>query len=178
MKKINDWENIEASGDYKNVTPGGYIAIISGIKDVANKEYLEVYLDILQGEFKGYYKELYERKGFWGLKAYASYKEKALGLFKRFITSVEESNKNFTYDFDENKLKNKAVGIVLSEEEYKKNDGTVSTRLVVNKFYNVEAIKHNDFKVPELKKLDTGTNTPVEEKRPVFVDISEDDIEF
>ena len=153
MRKLN-LENVEEAKEFDKVSPGLYIAKIINVEDFEQKEYLKLSLDIADGKFKNYYKELNASKGFWGLTAYKSYKETALSFFKAMITAIERSNQN--YKFDEEKyleLKNKFVGIVLSEEEYKKNDGSVGVRIVVNSLRSIEEIKKGDIKVPELKKL-------------------------
>ena len=50
-------------------------------------------------------------------------------------------------------MKGKRIGVVLGEEEYRKEDGTVGTRLYVAAVRSVKAIQDGDFKVPALKKL-------------------------
>ena len=65
-------------------------------------------------------------------------------------------------------MRGQFVGLVLGEEEYKKNDGTVGTRLYVKDIKTVEEIRKGDFKVPALKKL------PVEDI-PTFTEIAGDD---
>jgi hypothetical protein len=45
------------------------------------------------------------------------------------------------------------MGVVLGEEEYMAKDGTVKTRLYVSEVRSGKAIRDNDFKIPDLKKL-------------------------
>lgn len=61
-----------------------------------------------------------------------SYKQKALRFFKGFKTAVEESNRNYTFKNDPQSLVGKFMGVVLGEEEYRANDGSVKTRLYVH----------------------------------------------
>lgn len=153
MKKLN-LSQVEEQTEFKKVTPGLYIAKIVDVEDVPEKEYLKIQLDIAVGEFKNYYTELEESKGFWALTLYRSYKDAALSFFKAFITATEKSNAN--YKFDEDKyleLKGKLVGAVLSEEEYMKKDGTVNAKIVVNRLRSVDEIKKGDIEIPGLKKL-------------------------
>lgn len=51
----------------------------------------------------------------------------------------------------------KVIGIVLGEEEYRKNDGGIGTRLYVAQVRSIKSIETGDFKVPELKKLAADT---------------------
>ena len=93
-----------------------------------------------------------------------SYKEKALGMFKRFCSAISKSNGNFIFDgntvnSDEKTLAGKKVGIVLQEEEYYGNDGEKKTRLIVDREFSVDKLK--DQKVPKLKALkEDDTTTP------------------
>lgn len=166
MRNLN-LENVEENMEFKKVTAGGYIAEIKSVFDNTAKEYLEIELDIAEGEFKGNYKDLYEKKGFWGLVKRASYKENALPFFKGMITATEESNPGYKFAYDEKTLIGKRVGIVLGEEEYVGNDGSTKTRLYIDRFRNTKAILENDYKVPELKKL--------KEEVPTFEDVIDDD---
>lgn len=154
MKKI-DWNAVEEINEFKGIVPGGYIAKITNVLDEPQKEYLRVELDIADGEYKDYYKQLAESKGFWGLTMYRSYKESALGFFKNFKSCVEKSNKGYIFDSDEKSLEGKLIGVVLGEEEYVGNDGSEKKRIRVSSTKPVDDIKAGKFKVPEIKKLDT-----------------------
>jgi hypothetical protein len=118
MKQI-DMTNVQESGDFKSPTPGAYICTIEAVEDVADKEYLKITYDIAEGEFEGYYSEMRANHPDWTWAgAYRrSYKEKALGMFKRFCSSVSKSNGNYIFDggtinADERTLAGKKIGIV------------------------------------------------------------------
>lgn len=154
-KKVN-WNNVEASTEFAKVVPGGYICGITAVKDVEEKEYFLIEFDIADGEFKGYYKDLYDAKGFWGASFVKSYKDKAQSYFKSFLDAVAASNKGFDvskYDGDPNKLKGKYIGLVLAEEEYKAKDGSTKERLYVSDILPVSKIQSGDYVVPALKPL-------------------------
>lgn len=154
-KKI-DWKKVEANRDFPGVAPGGYICGITAVNDVGDKEYFLIEYDIAQGDFKGYYRRLYEARGFWGASFVKSYKEKALPFFKAFLDVIAASNSGFdadAYDNDPNGLKGKYIGLVLAEEEYRARDGAVKTRLYVDKILPVSEIEKGNFTVPALKPL-------------------------
>lgn len=157
MKNI-DWNKVEEAKDFERVKPGGYICGITAVKDVPEKEYLLIEYDIASGDFKGYYKALYDNKGFWGGSFIRSYSEKSLPFFKSFLTALSTSNPGFVYNNDENTLIGKYIGLVIAEEEYKGNDGKIKPRPYVAQIRSVKAIQANDFYVPELKKLESGTS--------------------
>lgn len=163
MKKL-DLSNVNEAGNSTRLPAGGYICRYTNVTDVSDKEYLRMDFDIAEGEFKGYYKDLEERAGFWGGKCFRSYKEKALPMFKRMCTAVTKSNKGYVFDGDKNSdettLIGKLVGIVLGEEEYEANNGETKTRLYVAYECSTDSIKKGEFKVPALKTLDKPTAAP------------------
>lgn len=167
--------NVQEAQEFKRLTPGAYICKIIAIEDVEEKEYLKVEYDVSEGEFKDYYKDLNEKKNFWGGKLIRSYKEAAKPFFKSFIVAVENSNSGYKFDNDEKKLVGKLVGLVLAEEEYKKQDGTVGTRLYVASTKSVADVKKGGIDIPELKRM-AGYN----EDKTSFtaIDNGEDELPF
>lgn len=171
MREITGWNEIEESGnkEYKPLPAGGYVAYITKVEDVPEKQYLRFEFDIVEGEFQGYGADCLERNGFTPLKFIRSYKDKAAGFFKGFIRCIEESNpNNFKWDWDENRLNHKYFGAVLGEEEYRKNDGSIGVRLAVVRTVTPIDIRGGRFKVPPKKTL------PVTETPPAFSPVPSD----
>lgn len=165
MKRINDWANIKESGTFERLAPGAYIAKILNVKDFPEKEYLKISFDIAEGEKKGFFKKSFDsdtrdaKKWPNGGSFIRSYKQTATGMFKGFTNAIEASNKGYTFDFDEQTLVGKVVGVVVGEEEFLNQKGQVRVRTYVNSVRSVDAIKKGDYKVPELKKLDASKVT-------------------
>lgn len=160
MKNI-DLTNVQEATDFPKLTQGGYICRITAVEDVPTKEYLKIEYDIVEGEFTGYWKKLYDSKAFWGGNFIKSYKETALPFFKAFTTAVEKSNPGYVFDNDETKLKGKMIGLILGEETYTKNDGSDGKRIYVDKPRSVEQIRKGDFTIPagrSVVKKDSGFN--------------------
>lgn len=174
MKKI-DWNGVNEAQDFQNPTAGGYIAKIASTVDIEAKEYLRIEWDFAEGDFAGNNQGTYDRAGFWPIALIRSYKDAALPFFKAFKTALEESNRNYTFSEDKlGDMTGRLVGVVLGEEEYKKNDGTLGKRLYVHQTRSVKAIKDGDFKVPELKKLSGGAALSVSG----FTSLTDDDGEL
>ena len=87
-----------------------------------------------------------------GMRVLRSYSDKATGMFKGFIQNVEASNPNYKWEWKEQSLVARLIGIVLGEEEYRKQDGSIGTRFGA-KDKTVAAIRDGKFKVPEKKVL-------------------------
>lgn len=183
MKRISNWENIKENSGFEKLPVGGYIIKILNVQNVAEKEYLKVSFDIADGEYKGFFKKQYDEdtrtdKKWPNAGSFVrSYKSTAESMFKGFVNAVENSNKNFKFDFDEKKLVGKQVGIVVGLEEYVNQKGAVRERTYVSAVRSVDTIKKGDFKVPELKKLDPSkaTSAPAKASQPFQNPFDNDD---
>lgn len=160
MKKIKDYESTQAAKDFSRLPAGGYVCIIKKVDDNEQGEYLYLEVDIADGEWKNYAIDTQERAGFWPLKFYRNYGGKSLKFFKAFIEAVEETNNRFKWDWDEQKLVNKGVGIVFQEQEYENREGKIRTKLVPYTFTTAAKIREGDFQVPAPRLLDHVTATP------------------
>ncbi len=159
MKPI-DLTNVQEAGSGNRLPAGGYIAKIISAEDVSDKSYILVQYDIAEGEFAKYYEDRMRNNPTWGWggKLYKSYKQAALPMFKRFCSCVTKSNPGYLFDgntnADEKTLAGKLIGLVLGEEEYTGNDGTIRTRLYCVTEKPVDEIRAGKFKVPDKKLLD------------------------
>lgn len=176
MKNIN-WNSVPDPVELPRLTPGGYVCKITVAVDVPEKEYLKPEYDIAEGEHKGHWDALYKAKAFWGGTFYRSYKEKAQSMFKGFLTAVKESNPNFVFENDEKRLEGKLIGLVLAEEEYRKNNGSDGTRLYVANIRSVEKIRKGDFIVPPKKLLQESGSAGENGFYPTK-DVEDDDVPF
>ena len=168
MKNTN-WKDVSSGGEQP--TKGGYICKIIAVEDDEDREFLKISLDIDEGEFAGYFQDLYDRFGFYGLTTVRSYKETAKGLFKKFLKRLEESNQGFVadlFDNDPEKLLNLRIGAVTTLRRYTKNN--------VADLCSVSDILEHNFTVPDDiddRKIETATVTPT----AGFVDVPEGALE-
>ncbi|MEY2669749.1 MAG: hypothetical protein RLZZ577_65 [Bacteroidota bacterium] len=149
MRKLN-LDGVEESKEFVVLPKGLYVAKITKVEDVEDKEYLRVEVDIAEGQYKDFYKESKFK-----LNMIKSYKDSALPFFKSFITATEKSNDNFK--FNEEKLQElvgKKLGIVLAEREYKHSSGGIRESLYIYQTRSIEEIRKGDIKIPDIKKLD------------------------
>lgn len=178
-----DWNSTESKGneEYKRLVPGGYVARITKAENVPEYNRIDIEFDIAEGEYKGYAENCIERHGFNPLKMRRYYdtnrdksdpeydaKRKIIAsMFKGFVECFNDSNPNNpAWDFDEKKLVGKYIGVVLGEEEYKKQDGSVGTRFNVARTVTPATIRAGSFKIPAKKTLpveQTATFTPIED---------------
>ena len=200
MEIIKDFDKIKAKGmdDFRGLPIGAYECVIMDARvnhnEQSGKDTFKVSVDIASGEFKDYFRKMYEndtridRK--WNNNAvkYLSYTGDNVAYFKGFITTVENSNDNYKWDWDETKLKGKKVCGVFQYEEYEKQDGTKGIKVRLNKFRSLDKLK--EIEVSDSIKMLDGTYTSyddymekVEEKKPFsdfgnIVEVSAEDLPF
>lgn len=171
MKKIN-LDNVQEAGSFERLPAGCYECKIIKVEDVANREYLKIYFDITNGNYKGWFKKQYDEDNReqkqWSGNFVRSYKESALPFFKGFVTACENSNKNFKWDgVNEQDFVKKNVGLVIGYEEYINNNGKKRVRMVADP-HSIDKIKSGEIPIPELKKLDPSKE--VQTVKSEFVD--------
>lgn len=182
VKKINGWETMDAENEtagFDSLEKGAYIVKFLAVRDVAEKEYLEIKLDIADGKQKDFFMTMakgnLENWSNQGIHR-VSYKESAAKFFRAFITAVEKSNanKNYKWDWNENSLVNKYAVAVFREEEYLDNEGELRVSVKIDQIRSIPAFKNGEVKVPEIKKLKATDAKPKTNQ----INIDDDDLPF
>lgn len=167
MKKIENWENIEAKGmdDFTPFPAGVYECVIvnacENYNEESGKTTLKVMVDVAAGDYAGYFKEMYEKNTNadrrWNNNStkYLSLEEQNLSYLKGFITSVENSNPGYIWDWDETKLRGKKICCVYQWEQYQTQDGKIGVSAKLSKFRSLDKMK--DIKEPTQIKMLDGT---------------------
>ena len=188
MNKPEDFDGVQAYGDYTPLPAGGYYCKVIKVEKTQSstmKPMLKIYIDIVDGEYKDYYAESYKsdtrdpKK--WGCIVYQLIYDnegKTSRGFKTFITSVEESN-NVSMQWGdkfENFLKNKLIGGLFRREEYMKQDGTPAWSTKCFAFRSISSIE-NGVPIPEDKPLAQTAPGPYSFKAAIPA-LSDDDLPF
>ena len=167
MEIIKDFDKVEAKGmdDFRGLPIGAYECVIMDARvnhnEQSGKDTFKVSVDIASGEFKDYFRNMYEndtridRK--WNNNAvkYLSYTGDNVAFFKGFIKTIENSNIGYVWDWDETKLKGKKVCGVFQYEEYEKQDGTKGIKVRLTKFRSLDKLK--EIEVSDSIKMLDGT---------------------
>jgi len=162
MKKTGNFENTQAYGDFETLPAGGYKCVIKEVKcnEASNgKEFLKVSFDIAEGEYADFYKRKYlndsrQDKKWSGVAAIFTegYEPNSTNpKFKGMVTALEESNSGYKFDWNEENMKGKKIGIVMREEEFEGYDGSIHTATKFSRFVSYD--KAEDAKIPAIKKL-------------------------
>lgn len=156
--KIKAWNLIEESKTNTILEPGGYVCRITAVQDVPDREYLWIVYDVAEGPNAGIYSGLGIGDD-WKHRFTRSYKDTAEGMFKAFINRVQESNRGFVWNMqDEQQFVGKEIGLVFGKELYTNDKGEDKERTVVSYVCASQDIRNGDFKVPAVKN--SRTNVP------------------
>lgn len=171
MKPLGkQYSDAEARGDggFERLPAGGYVCKITAVEDVTEKDYLSVVFDIAEGDRKGFYSDEWGQNHPYAHRFVLSYKESALGMFKGRLKAIDESNgtefvKEAVAGLKEQQLVGKLVGLVIGYEEYASDRGDVRQRSTVRSVLAADKIRRGEFKVPELKRLDSAAAPAITE---------------
>lgn len=178
MRAIAGFEKVQAyTGSEDKLPAGGYVARIEGAKVVGYNgkngyyEKLEIAVDVIEGDYAYYFKELYqnsnqEDKKWKGvLRLFvptgdgSDADNKTQRVLKGVINAIEDSNPNYHWDWDESKLKGLKCGILVRDKEYNFN-GYHGFSPEVFAIISTDNIIKGKFKMPEPKLLNkSGTAT-------------------
>lgn len=189
MKSTSEFKSERAAGgSYPMLPKGLYIAQIKAVKveEEGPDQRLTLRLDITEGEHAGYYTKRYtadqERGGQFEVKykgdlvLYAVNKKNTnrkwpdsdIRSFNGAIWAIEQSNPGYHWNWDEQSLKGKAVGINVRQGTYNGNPYTTIGRLE-----SIPEIREGKAKVMNDSKP-RGSAAPAEEASNGFVQVDEE----
>ena len=189
FKKPKDYDNVKV-GEPRILPAGGYICKILNAEETESrngKPMLKVSFDIDEGEYKGYFRDLFKgwkensddpatvKWPFTGTKWVMFYNSegKTNRDFKSFCTALEDSGTKVWINdtFDVNGLRGATLGLIFRREEHEYNNAR-SWRTVPVGFRSVKTIEEGNFNVPEDKPLpepvltETDSFTALDEDLP------------
>ena len=130
MNKPNDWDSVQAAGDFEALELGGHVCKILKAESTVTKSgrpALKLFLDIADGKQAGYFKKSFDNSTFadkkWpnGGQFTQITDGTSTKFFKGVITAIEKSNTGYKWAWDETTLKGKLIGGVFGREQYEKN---------------------------------------------------------
>lgn len=189
FRKPKDYDSVKV-GEARILPAGGYICKILNAEETESrngKPMLKVFFDISEGEFAGYFKDLYNgwksssddpqsvKWPFTGTKWVMFYNSegKTNRDFKSFCTALEDSGTKVWINdtFDVNGLRGATLGLIFRREEHEYNNAR-SWRTVPVGFRSVKTIEEGSFNIPEDKPLpekvltETDSFTALDEDLP------------
>ena len=160
INKPSDWEEIQPAGLGGRLPADGYVLHIIDAEVKTSEsgwQYLDLTIDIAEGDFKNYYARNYENQS--GDKNWRGHYRQGTpanknsgGYFKGLITAIEQSNQGYQWDWNEKSLIGKEVGCLFRDEEWEYN-GHSGLRATPFRATTSEKIRSGDFQVPQPKYL-------------------------
>lgn len=173
-QKPSDWDSVQAFTEYEPLELGGHVCRIMKVeegKSKAGNDTVYIYLDIAEGEQKGYYSEQYRNDNRpdkkWGCIVYQLFEDRDGNTsrgFKTFVETVTASNPGFNANqiWNENfcnYFKDKLIGGIFGREQYRSpKDGSLKFSTKCRSFVTVEKARAG-IPAPADKLLDSGTGT-------------------
>lgn len=173
MKPFKNWADVKAPTEFNKLPMGGYLCRIMKAEVTQTRsgdEMLVVNFDITDGEYKDYYANEYrsqqsEDKRWKGVIRYFLPKEDGSekdawtkSRFKAFTDALEESNSGYIWEWKEESLKGKKIGMVTRNEEWDYNGKTGFTVRPYN-FVTTDKIVKGTYKLPKDKYLNGSAPT-------------------
>lgn len=170
MEKFNGYDDIKVNESYEKIKVGGHYCKILEAKVVEftspkdNKKYEQLVLkiDIVEpDEQAGYYERKFANdaktdalnakwKGYHKISVPTNESEDFIKTnFKRFTTSVENSNPGYKWNWQENTLVGKVFGGVFGLEEFENDEGKVIAFARIRYVRSIDNIEKAD--IPDVK---------------------------
>lgn len=179
IKQFKDYNETQAAGvngKFPQLPAGGYEAQVKKVQIAKNydgSERLELLVDIIEGEYEGYFKKQYdnnkfEDKKYKGRVSFAiptddgsekdGYKKR---YFKAMAEAFEKSNAGYTWNWEEKSLLGLKVGIYVRDKEWDK-DGKHGFAPEIYALEDINVIRSGEFETPKPKYL--NGNAPATNK--------------
>lgn len=188
IRKPSNWENVQAFSDRRKLPLDAYICRIKQAKVVETDygEQLCMLIDIDEGDYAGFYADDFANnkredkkwKGvlrLWLPKEDGTDKDEwAKSSLKGLVTSLENSNRGYTWNWDERTLANKLIGIIFRNEEWEFNGKTGWT---VRPFRacSVDTVLDGAYTLPDDKPLKNKAPAGYSASTTAFSEFTEDD---
>lgn len=184
MQKFPGYDEAKVYVRYKKLPAGAYKVKIEHAEEVkfdgdGKGKALKVYFDILEGAFSAYFRDQYNQqpegqkdwKGYLFLYCPKDGTEgtephaRTVSAFKTNMNAIEQSN-GFTFNWDENTLKDKLVCAVFAEKEWKWNGKTgIATKC--HSFRTLAELEAGDIVIPPTKLLDKSPAAMLQDATPL-----------
>ena len=175
IAKPKMYDEITINESYEKISLGGHRGIIKNIIEytsaISGNTSLKVEVDTSSDDKQpNYFQKQFDENTNMDKKwsnsgtKYVSLKqdENCIKMLKSFITSVENSNPNFTYDWNKevDQLKGKKVGLVFGLEEYQNDKGETKTSIKLTQFRSIDKV--DNVRIPNVRLLN-GSYMPIDD---------------
>ena len=171
IRKPNNWNEVQEFSDRQKLPLDAYVCKVKQCKvvDTDYGEQLVILFDITEGEYAGYFQKDYARntaqdKKWRGLLRVwipkddgSESDEITKRSFKGMTTSFEKSNPGYQWDWNENSLAGKTVGILFRNEAYD-FQGRQGWAARPFRALSADAVRNGEYTMPKDKPLKNKTS--------------------
>lgn len=173
IRRPNNWNEVKEFSDRQKLPLGAYVCKVKKAAVQANEygEQLCILFDIVEGEFSGFFNEeyknnTYDNKKWKGVlrqfipRDDGSEKDEwTKRSFKGMTAAFEKSNPGYVWNWDENSLAGKMVGILFRNEEWENDEGKTGWTVRPFRAISVDSVRSEDFTLPKDKPLKKNDST-------------------
>lgn len=166
ITKPQNWENVQAMSDRVKLPLGAYVCKVLKATVETNQygEQLLLGFDIVEGEYKDFYRKEFNAnpnqdkkwKGIlrlWLPKNNGDEKDEITKrILKGMVTAFEKTNPGYTFNWDEQSLVGKTVGILFRNEEWEYN-GKSGWTVKPFRAMSADTVRSGDYTLPKDKPL-------------------------
>lgn len=193
IRKPNNWNEVQEFSDRQKLPLGAYVCKVKQCRVVDNDfgSQLAILFDITEGEYEGYFQKDYasntaQDKKWRGLLRVwipkddgSDNDEITKRNFKGMTTSFEKSNPGYQWDWNENSLVGKTVGILFRNEEWDYNG---KTGWAVRPFRTISAdtVRNEEYTLPKDKPLKNKQTAAPASQNPNngYVEVDDEELPF
>lgn len=175
IERPTNWNEVREFSERRELELGAYVCKIkqAGVHTNADGSQpgaqLCIVFDITEGDYTGFYAANFaantrEDKKWKGvLRLFlprndgSDKDEWTKSTLKGFCTAVEKSNPGYQWNWDENSLKGKNIGILFRNEQWAYN-GKTGWAVRPFRALSVDTVRNGDYKIPDDKPLSPETN--------------------
>lgn len=194
IKRPSNWDSVQAFTERRKLPLGAYVCCIKQANVQQNTwgDQLCILFDIEDGEYAGFYDADFkgntrEDKKWKGVLRYFlpldngdEKDEYTKSSFKGLVTSIEESNPGYTWNWDERTLKGKLLGIIFRNEEWEYNEKSGWT-VRPWRACSVDTVADGSYTLPKdkpLKKAETASYGNAYTYPPEYTNIDDSQLPF
>lgn len=193
IRKPNNWNEVQEFSDRQKLPLGAYVCKVKQVRIQDNSfgDQLCMLFDISEGEYAGFFQKDYngntaqDKKWRGVLRVWipnddgSEKDEITKRSFKGMVTAFEKSNPGYQWNWNENSLVGKEVGILFRNEEWDYN-GKHGWAVRPFRTISVDTVRDESYTLPKDKPLSATTN--VAPTNPNlgngYVEVEDDELPF
>lgn len=166
IQKPQNWESVQAFTENTPLPVDAYVCKVNGVRveDNSYGSVLVIAFDIVEGEQAGYYRKQFDANTNANKKWRGTFRqwlprndgsekdETTKRMLKGMVTSFEQSNIGYQWNWNETSLIGKTVGILYREEEYEV-EGRHGWSARPFRMMSADRVRSGDYTIPEKRPL-------------------------